>query len=97
HPFHFHGNHARVLARDANMLLSKADGNSLAGPLLFTIATVSGQTVDAIFTWSGKGLNWDVYNHTAGDGSHCDPDVSGFHKTKTDPNYGEWCRLPDDR
>jgi FtsP/CotA-like multicopper oxidase with cupredoxin domain len=60
HPFHFHGNHARVLARDANMLVSTA-GNKLAGPLLFTIATVPGQTVDAIFTWTGQGLNWDVY------------------------------------
>jgi FtsP/CotA-like multicopper oxidase with cupredoxin domain len=91
HPFHFHGNHARVLARDGNLLLSAADNTSLAGPLLFTIATVSGQTVDAIFTWSGKNLNWDVYNHTAGDGSSCVPDASGFHSVKTDPNYGEWC------
>jgi hypothetical protein len=61
HPFHFHGNHARVLARDANMLLSSTDSTKLAGPLLFTIATVPGQTVDAIFTWTGQGLNWDVY------------------------------------
>jgi FtsP/CotA-like multicopper oxidase with cupredoxin domain len=60
HPFHFHGNHARVLARDANMLLSSGS-TSLAGPALFTISTVSGQTVDAIFTWTGQGLNWDVY------------------------------------
>jgi hypothetical protein len=62
HPFHFHGNHARVLARDANLLLSQTAGSTnLAGPLLFTIATVSGQTVDAIFTWTGQGLNWDAY------------------------------------
>lgn len=61
HPFHFHGNHARVLARDANMLVSKTDATKLAGPILFTIPTVSGQTVDAIFTWTGQGLNWDVY------------------------------------
>jgi len=62
HPFHFHGNHARVLARDASMLLSQTPGSTkLAGPLLFTIATVSGQTVDAIFSWTGQGLNWDVY------------------------------------
>lgn len=61
HPFHFHGNHARVLARDGNMLLSAVDGSSLAGPLLFTIPTVSGQSVDALFTWTGQGLNWDVY------------------------------------
>ena len=69
HPFHFHGNHARVIARDANLLLAQDPlnpgqpdpKNRLAGPLLFTIATVSGQTVDAIFTWTGQGLNWDVY------------------------------------
>jgi FtsP/CotA-like multicopper oxidase with cupredoxin domain len=61
HPFHFHGNHARVLARDASMLLSSSDSTKLAGPLLFTIPTVPGQTVDAIFTWTGQGLNWDVY------------------------------------
>jgi hypothetical protein len=61
HPFHFHGNHARVIARDANVLVSKTDSSKSAGPLLFTIPTVSGQTVDAIFTWTGQGLNWDVY------------------------------------
>ena len=61
HPFHFHGNHARVIARDGNMLLSKSDGVSLAGPLMFTDPTVSGQTHDMIFTWTGQGLNWDVY------------------------------------
>ncbi|HEY4446644.1 MAG TPA: multicopper oxidase domain-containing protein [Steroidobacteraceae bacterium] len=61
HPFHFHGNHARVLARDASLIVSQTDATKLAGPLLFTISTVSGQTVDAIFTWTGQGLNWDVY------------------------------------
>ncbi len=101
HPFHFHGNHARVLARDGNLILSQGGTNILAGPLLFTIPTVSGQTVDAIFTWTGKGLNWDVYNHRAGatwtdtsNVSHlivCTPDANGYHSVKTDPNYGEWC------
>jgi Multicopper oxidase len=97
HPFHFHGNHARVLARDGNLILANT-GNvaatattPLAGPLLFTIATVSGQSVDAIFTWTGKGLNWDVYNHKANDGSVCTPDANGYHSVTTDPNYGEWC------
>jgi FtsP/CotA-like multicopper oxidase with cupredoxin domain len=66
HPFHFHGNHARVLARDGNLIVSQGDGKSLAGPLLFTIPTVSGQSVDAIFTWNGQGLNWDVYGTTNG-------------------------------
>jgi FtsP/CotA-like multicopper oxidase with cupredoxin domain len=94
HPFHFHGNHARVLGRDGNLLVTDVAPtatSSLAGPLLFTIPTVSGQSVDAIFTWTGKGLNWDVYNHTVGDGSTCTPDANGFHSVTTDPNYGEWC------
>jgi FtsP/CotA-like multicopper oxidase with cupredoxin domain len=61
HPFHHHGNHARTIARDGR-LLESAPG---AGPDLavehFTIATVPGQTVDAIFEWTGEGLNWDIY------------------------------------
>lgn len=101
HPFHFHGNHARVLARDGNLLLSALDGSKLAGPLLFTTPTVSGQTQDQIFTWTGKGLNWDVYNHQPKDGSTCIPDVNGYQPaTHLDPvtslpvknaNAGEWC------
>ncbi|HHO48138.1 MAG TPA: multicopper oxidase family protein [Desulfobacteraceae bacterium] len=61
HPFHHHGNHARIIARDGR-LLESAPG---AGPDLsyevFTIQSVPGSTHDAVFTWSGKGLNWDVY------------------------------------
>lgn len=90
HPFHFHGNHARVLARDANLLTVQNDTVTpprLAGPLLFTIPTVSGQTVDAIFTWTGQGLNWDVYG--AGNGHKCngkDAPSAGF-----DPVTKEYC------
>jgi FtsP/CotA-like multicopper oxidase with cupredoxin domain len=96
HPFHFHGNHARVLARDGNLLVSAADPTALAGPLLFTTPSVSGQTQDQIFTWTGKGLNWDVYNHHAGDGSVCTPDASGYYTAASGAppnaaNYGEWC------
>lgn len=105
HPLHIHGNHARVLARDGNLLLSAVDQNSLAGPLIFTFPTVSGQTVDALFTWTGKGLNWDVYGHKfagqAGgiDPAPCYPDASGFYTDASNPpavpgvttNYGEWC------
>jgi FtsP/CotA-like multicopper oxidase with cupredoxin domain len=95
HPFHFHGNHARVLARDASLIVSQSDPTKLAGPLLFTIATVSGQTVDAIFTWTGQGLNWDVYGiqpHTCNSkplpGTPGDPSAqsAGF-----DPLTHEYC------
>jgi FtsP/CotA-like multicopper oxidase with cupredoxin domain len=91
HPFHFHGNHARVLSRDGQMLVSATDPSALAGPLLFTIPTVPGQSVDAIFTWTGQGLNWDVYGVNDG--------VRNVHKCNGldvpspgfDPQTGEYC------
>ena len=55
HPFHFHGNHARVLARDGNLILSRRDGKSLAGPLLFTTPTVSGQIAGPDLHVDGQG------------------------------------------
>jgi FtsP/CotA-like multicopper oxidase with cupredoxin domain len=61
HPFHFHGNHARMLARDGNILVSATDPTKLAGPLLFTLPTLPGQTADLLYSWTGQGLNWDVY------------------------------------
>lgn len=64
HPFHHHGNHARVVARDAQPLLSQG---ALVGPTVFTITSVPGSTTDAIFEWTGKGLGWDIYGHAAGD------------------------------
>jgi FtsP/CotA-like multicopper oxidase with cupredoxin domain len=59
HPFHHHGNHSRLLAVDGRMLLNS--GGNLAGPLLFTIPSIPGETADAIFQWSGKDLGWDIY------------------------------------
>jgi FtsP/CotA-like multicopper oxidase with cupredoxin domain len=110
HPLHIHGNHARVLARDGNMLLATNSAGApdtggvngtarLAGPLLFTFPTVSGQSVDALFTWTGKGLNWDVYGHskaTPGNDPPCIGDAQGFYTTASGappkaPNYGEYC------
>jgi FtsP/CotA-like multicopper oxidase with cupredoxin domain len=67
HPFHHHGNHTRVLARDGRLLLSETDSTQLAGPLLFTIPSAPGRTVDAIFEWTGKDLGWDIYGHAPGD------------------------------
>jgi hypothetical protein len=60
HPLHIHANHARVLAYDGNLITSKTS-DKLAGPLFYTLTSVSGQTMDSIFTWTGKDLNWDVY------------------------------------
>jgi hypothetical protein len=96
HPFHIHGNHERAIARDGNVLVAAADVAAavpvaplyqrISGPVLFTISTVSGQSIDGIFNWTGKGLNWDVYGHVTGDGSTCTPDANGF-----DTLTHEWC------
>jgi hypothetical protein len=78
HPFHTHGNHSRVLARDGNMLLT--DTGSLAGPTLYTLLTVPGSTTDSIFEWTGKDLGWDMYGHSETDGLICnDTDGDGYN------------------
>jgi len=105
HPLHEHANHVRVLARDGNLLLT-SNGN-LAGPLLFTTSSTPGQTIDAIFQYTAKGLNWDVYGHIAdaaaagsgpegNGGAPCLPDGNGYYTSAsgaplTAPNYFEWC------
>src|SRR2546430_503247 len=103
HPFHEHGNHVRVLARDGNLIVSGLTGASasqLAGPLLFTTTTTPGQAMDGIFYWTGKGLNWDAYGHkpTSADPAArlgCKPDPNGYNTgtaVRTKINYYEWCQ-----
>ena len=95
HPFHEHANHVRILGRDGNLLLSandpltKSNGYTrLAGPLLFTTTTTPGLAMDGIFYWTGKGLNWDAYAHTAsGPGSVYNLDPS-------DPRYATYNNKP---
>src|SRR5882672_10703389 len=95
HPFHEHGNHVRVLARDGNLILSATNPNDLAGPLLFTTTTTPGLTMDGIFYWTSKGLNWDAYGHNAASGStlSCTADGNGYNTSApTAINYFEWCQ-----
>jgi FtsP/CotA-like multicopper oxidase with cupredoxin domain len=93
HPFHEHGNHVRILARDGNLILSQTDPNSLAGPLLFTTTTTPGMAMDGIFYWTGKGLNWDPYGHTPGDGTACSADANGYYTSNPNAiNYFQWCQ-----
>jgi FtsP/CotA-like multicopper oxidase with cupredoxin domain len=90
HPFHTHGNHVRVLGRDGRLLVSATDASKLAGPLIFTIPSVPGGTVDAIFEWTGKDLGWDMYGTTDINPHSCDT-PGGYHSVTTDINYHEWC------
>ena len=101
HPFHHHGNHARIIARDARLLDSGLGGGVFsgenAGPDLahdvFTIQTVPGGTADAIFQWTGKDLGWDIYGvphqegPVVGAGVKATCDTPGGYDSETH----EWC------
>ena len=99
HPFHEHGNHVRILARDGNLILSSANPQdpNLAGPLLFTTTTTPGVAFDGIFYWTGRGLNWDAYGHNPKSSDPratlpCTPDGNGYNTSApTAINYYEWC------
>jgi hypothetical protein len=98
HPFHEHGNHVRILARDGNLILSATDPNSLAGLLMFNTDTTPGQAFDGIFYWTGRGLNWDPYAHNPASTDAlaklpCTPDANGYNTgAPTAINYYEWCQ-----
>ena len=101
HPFHEHGNHVRILARDGNLILTPPDGlgaTLLAGPLLFTTTTTPGLAMDGIYYFTGKGLNWDMYGHnpTSADPQAkltCTPDANGYNTSAPGAiNYFEWCQ-----
>ena len=80
HPFHHHGNHSRVIAKDGRLLESDPGVSGLdLSYEVFTIQSVPGKTVDAIFQWTGKGMGWDIYGDTPHD---CvDGDGDGFDDT----------------
>jgi hypothetical protein len=102
HPFHEHANHVRILARDGNMILSATSAEDLAGAPLFTTTTTPGQTMDGIFYFTGRGLNWDMYAHHAGTDATdplasltCTPDTNGYNTGGTayqQVNFWEWCQ-----
>lgn len=103
HPFHEHANHVRILARDGNLILSSSSAEDLAGPPLFTTTTTPGQTMDGLFYYTGRGLNWDMYGHNPGSADPlanltCVPDSNGYYTVNSVPaapvsaiNYYEWC------
>jgi FtsP/CotA-like multicopper oxidase with cupredoxin domain len=98
HPFHEHGNHVRILARDGNLITAAGNPQLLAGPLMFTTTTTPGVAMDGIFYWSGKGLNWDPYAHnpTSSDPVGklpCNADANGYNTgNPLAINYYEWCQ-----
>jgi manganese oxidase len=67
HPFHTHGNHHRVIARDGRLLASTPVSGADLSELAFTTTVIPGSTADALYTWTGEKLGWDVYGHSPGD------------------------------
>lgn len=90
HPFHHHGNHARVIAKDGR-LLDTGTGSPMIdlSYMVFTVQGVPGETADAIFEWTSKGLGWDIYGDPADpDFAH---DCNGAGPDNIDPATGEDC------
>lgn len=73
HPFHHHGNHAKIIAKDGRLLTSGLGNGPDLGFMVFTIQTAPGETVDAIFEWTGAGMGWDIYGHTSTDTMTLEP------------------------
>ncbi|MBW9261049.1 MAG: multicopper oxidase domain-containing protein [Candidatus Thiodiazotropha sp. (ex. Lucinisca nassula)] len=89
HPMHYHGENLRFIGRDGKMLSSDGTTADL-GRSDNTINSQPKQTVDALWTWTGKDLGWDIYGHDAG---HNCIDVSprdGYADANSD-YPGEWC------
>lgn len=63
HPFHTHGNHMNVIARSGRLLGSTPAAGADLAELRFTNSVIPGETADAIFTWTGAELGWDLYGH----------------------------------
>ncbi|MBI5487891.1 MAG: multicopper oxidase domain-containing protein [Deltaproteobacteria bacterium] len=67
HPFHTHGQHMRIIAQDGRLLESAPGSGADRSFLWFTTTVTPGGTDDALFTWTGDRLGWDVYGHQPGD------------------------------
>ena len=64
HPFHHHGNHSRIIAKDGRLLESAPGAGPDLSFLVYSIPSIPGETTDAIWDWTGEGLGWDAYGHT---------------------------------
>ncbi len=79
HPFHTHGNHSRVIARDGFLLESGPGAGADLSVEEFTIPSIPGGTVDAVFQWTGEKLGWDAHGSGPGFEHDCvDLDSNGF-------------------
>ncbi len=84
HPFHFHGENLRFVARDGRVMSSDGGATADLGRSDNTLNSAPKQTADMIWTWTGKGLNWDIY----GPVTDC---TDADHNMEDDNNPGVVC------
>jgi hypothetical protein len=88
HPLHTHGQHVRVIARDARLLESvPGSGTADLSTQEFTVTVAPGQTVDGLYQWTGFKLGWDIY----GDRPHTCNNPTGFDTVTYEycPDHGK--------
>jgi len=91
HPFHYHGENHRFIGRDGRMLSSDGAVADL-GRSDNTINSAPKQTVDAIWTWSGRDLGWDIYGTGPGYAHTCTGNtVADGTDADFDPVTREYC------
>ena len=91
HPLHLHGNHYNEIAHNGRMLSSDGIAPDLQRGK-FTTLSVPGQTVDAIFEWTGEKLGWDIYGTGVGYEHTCDSQVDQIYDSVTHeycPDHGK--------
>ena len=81
HPFHHHGNNSTIIARDGRLLASAPGMGADLAVSDFTITVAPGSTVDAIYTWTGEKLGWDIY----GTGADYEHDCNGISVNAANP------------
>jgi manganese oxidase len=91
HPLHHHGNNSWVVGRDGRMLGSIAGTGANLARSDYTIRVMPGQTYDAIWSWTGAGLGWDIY------GIRCDSTAAPGAANACPHTPGQLHQLASDR
>jgi hypothetical protein len=102
HPHHLHGNHHQVIARDGRLLESAPGAGPNLREFAFTTTVGPGQTFDALFTWTGENLGWDIYGHSGSAGEIGQDCVDGGVPLEINEALEDHCKpfpviLPDNK
>jgi len=101
HPFHTHGNHHTLIARDGRLLESAPGSGADIGRQDFTLQAVPGATYDALWDWTGEQMGWDIFGdpaldpalvHSCSNAVCPDTDANGFHDTSGAACFDETTR-----